>query len=232
MITSFDNPKIKYLQKLSQAKYRKQERCFVVEGSHLVEEARKKGVLIEAFSLALQEGYIQCSEPIMKKIANTDTVVSEIGLCQMLSSNSLTDRILILDCVQDPGNMGALLRSACAFGFQTIFISDGSCDLYNPKVIRASQGAIFKLHFWFGDPVAFIKNLTNYDVYGTDVQQGVDVQSISKSSHIALILGNEGNGISKEIQSLQLKNLYIPMENTESLNVSVAGSILMYELKK
>lgn len=232
MITSFDNPKIKYLQKLSQAKYRKQERCFVVEGSHLVEEARKKGVLIEAYSLALQEGYIQCSEPIMKKIANTDTVVSEIGLCQMLSSNSLTDRILILDCVQDPGNMGALLRSACAFGFQTIFISDGSCDLYNPKVIRASQGAIFKLHFWFGDPVAFIKNLTNYDVYGTDVQQGVDVQSISKSSHIALILGNEGNGISKEIQSLQLKNLYIPMENTESLNVSVAGSILMYELKK
>lgn len=232
MITSFDNPKIKYLQKLSQAKYRKQERCFVVEGSHLVEEARKKGVLIEAYSLALQEGYIQCSEPIMKKIANTDTVVSEIGLCQMLSSNSLTDRILILDCVQDPGNMGALLRSACAFGFQTIFISDGSCDLYNPKVIRASQGAIFKLHFWFGDPVAFIKNLTNYDVYGTDVRQGVAVQSISKSSHIALILGNEGNGISKEIQSLQLKNLYIPMENTESLNVSVAGSILMYELKK
>lgn len=232
MITSFDNPKIKYLQKLSQAKYRKQERCFVVEGSHLVEEARKKGVLIEAYSLALQEGYIQCSEPIMKKIANTDTVVSEIGLCQMLSSNSLTDRILILDCVQDPGNMGALLRSACAFGFQTIFISDGSCDLYNPKVIRASQGAIFKLHFWFGDPVAFIKNLTNYDIYGTDVRQGVAVQSISKSSHIALILGNEGNGISKEIQSLQLKNLYIPMENTESLNVSVAGSILMYELKK
>ena len=166
----------------------------------------------------------------MKKITNTDSVVSEIGLCQMITSTVLSSRILILDCIQDPGNMGALLRSACAFGFQTIFISDGSCDLYNPKVIRASQGAIFKLHFLFGNPVVFIKELKGYDIYGTDVRQGVSIHEISKSNPIGIILGNEGKGISKEIQALNLKNLYIPMDNTESLNVSVAGSILMYEL--
>ncbi|MDE7095057.1 MAG: hypothetical protein K2O23_01060, partial [Anaeroplasmataceae bacterium] len=128
MISSIDNPKIKTLLKLRQAKYRKLEEKFIVEGSHLVSEARLAGVLIEAYSIEEKEGYVHVSEGVMKKISNTDTVVKELGLCKLLEKSEITDKILILDGVQDPGNMGSLMRSACAFGFDTIFIGVGSVD--------------------------------------------------------------------------------------------------------
>ncbi len=232
MITSLENPKIKYLQKLALSKNRKKEREFVVEGSHLVQEARIAGVLVEAYALEDKDGYIGITESIMKKITNTDTVVSEIGLCKMVTEEKLSNKILILDGIQDPGNMGALMRSACAFGFDTIILGDGSCDIYNPKVIRSSQGAIFKLHFCFGNTVEWILKLKDYRIYGTDVRNGIRVEEIHKEDKLAIILGNEGNGISKEVQALNLPNLYIPMKKTESLNVAIAGSILMYELSK
>ncbi|MDE7214189.1 MAG: hypothetical protein K2N42_06385, partial [Anaeroplasmataceae bacterium] len=126
MISSIDNPKIKLLLKLRQAKYRKLEQKFLVEGSHLVLEARLAGVLVEAYSIEEKDGYIQVSEGVMKKLCNTDTVVKEIGLCKLLEKSKVTDKVLILDGVQDPGNMGSLMRSACAFGFDTIFIGTGS----------------------------------------------------------------------------------------------------------
>ncbi|MDE5565351.1 MAG: RNA methyltransferase [Anaeroplasmataceae bacterium] len=230
MITSLENSKIKYLQKLALSKFRKKEQCFVVEGAHLVCEARNLGLLIEAYSLEEKEGYIAISKALMKSICHTDTVVSEIGLCKMTSATKTIGNVLILDGIQDPGNMGALLRSACAFGFKTIFIAEGSCDIYNPKVIRSSQGAIFKLQFIFGNIVDYILSLKKYSIYGTNVVKGIDVRDITLNQPVGLILGNEGNGISKPVQDLNLNNIYIPMQQTESLNVAVAGSILMYEL--
>lgn len=228
MISSIDNPRIKSLIKLKQSKYRKSEQMFIVEGAHLVSEARLAGVLIEAYSIEEKAGYVQVSEGVMKKLCNTDTLIKEIALCRMLTKSELSDKILILDGVQDPGNMGSLMRSACAFGFDTLFIGTGSVDIYNDKVIRSSQGAIFKLNFQFGDVCDFVKGLP-HKVYGTNVINGIPLKEIKKEEKLAIILGNEGNGISKEVNALGLDNIFIPMRNTESLNVAVAGSIILYE---
>ena len=231
IITSLDNPKIKYLASFSKAKERKQEQKFIVEGKHLVDEAKKQNVLIEAYSIEEKEGYIQVSPSVMKKITNTNTLVSEIGLCKMLDKKELSNKLLLLDGVQDPGNMGALMRSAKAFGFDTIVLGNGCVDIYNDKVIRSSQGAIFKLNFINAYLPDFIKSLKEYSVYGTNVVHGISLENVKKSQKMAIVLGNEGNGISKEVFDVIEKNIYIPMDDTESLNVSVAAGIIMYNLK-
>lgn len=231
MITSVENSKVKEISKLKLAKYRKSEQKFIVEGSHLVEEARNANVLLEAFSIEEKQGYTTLSPVVMKKICNTDTVVKEIGICKMENKTNLCSRILILDGIQDPGNMGTLMRSANAFGFKTLFIGNGCVDIYNDKVIRSSQGAIFKLNFLFGNVLEFLLNLKDYKIYGTNVVRGISLDKVKRFNKMAIILGNEGNGISKEVEELSLDNIYISMENTESLNVAVAGSIIMYELK-
>ena len=169
MITSVTNQKIKDLEKLNKAKYREEVGLFIVEGPHLVEEARKLNLLVEAYSLEDKPGYTQVSDNVMKKICSTKTVVSEIGVCKVLSNNELSDKMLILDNIQDPGNMGTIMRSARAFNFKTIILSNGCVDIYNDKVIRSSQGAIFKLNFIKGDLLNIIPTLSDYDVYGTDV---------------------------------------------------------------
>jgi TrmH family RNA methyltransferase len=231
MLTSIDNPKIKALLKLKASKERKKENKFIVEGPHLVKEARNLNLLIEAYSIEEKEGYIQISKQIMDKIADTDTTVTEIGLCKMLNSNLVTDKILILDKVQDPGNLGAIMRSANAFGFKTIALGEGTCDIYNSKVIRSSQGAIFKLNFINVNIVEFLKKLNDYDIYGTNVINGIELDNVKKTKKMAIILGNEGNGISVLVNNALKKNIYIPMENTESLNVAIAASIIMYKLR-
>ena len=231
MIESLENSKIKFLLKLKLSKYRRSEQKFICEGAHLVQEARNAGLLIEAYSLEDKEGYIQVSVPVMKKLCNTNTVVSEIGLCKMKENTKITDKILILDGIQDPGNMGSLMRSACAFGFKTLFIGTGYVDIFNDKVIRSSQGAIFKLNYQFGDISEFLNKIT-HKVYTTNVLEGIPLKKIKAEDKVAVILGNEGNGVSKELQALGLDAIYIPMQNTESLNVAIAGSIIMYELSK
>ena len=231
MIESLENSKIKFLLKLKLSKYRRSEQKFICEGAHLAQEARNAGLLIEAYSLEDKEGYIQVSVPVMKKLCNTNTVVSEIGLCKMKENTKITDKILILDGIQDPGNMGSLMRSACAFGFKTLFIGTGSVDIFNDKVIRSSQGAIFKLNYQFGDISEFLNKIT-HKVYTTNVLEGIPLKEIKAEDKVAVILGNEGNGVSKELQALELDAIYIPMQNTESLNVAIAGTIIMYELSK
>lgn len=231
MITSIENPKIKLISKLNMTKNRKNSKMFLVEGAHLVEEARKIGVLEEAFSLEEKVGYTQVNAAVMRKICNTDTVVSEVGVCHFIERKGIGNKVLILDGIQDPGNMGALMRSAVAFNFDTIFIGDGSVDIYNSKVIRASQGAIFKLNFHFGSTVELIKSLKDYKVYGTNVVNGKPLDEVNLVDKMAIVLGNEGNGISEEVCNLKLDNIYIPISNTESLNVSIAGSIIMYKMR-
>ncbi len=231
IITSDTNPKIKLLLKLKQSKYRKSNGLFIVEGSHLVKEAKMKERLVEAYSIIEMEGYITITEDLMKKIASTDTVVKEIGLCRIEENHELSNKILMLDAVQDPGNLGALLRSAKAFGFDTVVLGNGTVDLYNDKVIRSSQGAIFKLNFIHTNLVEFINKLNGYQIYGTDVINGIELDNVKKTKKMAIILGNEGNGISVLVNNALKKNIYIPMENTESLNVAIAASIIMYKLR-
>lgn len=227
MISSLSNEKIKNIAKLNEKKYRDQTGLFIVEGPHLVNEAKMLDLLEEVYSIN-GEG-INVSIDVMKKICNTDTPTSIIGICRKLNKEEITNRILILDRIQDPGNMGTLIRSAVSFGFDTIVLSKGCVDIYNPKVVRSSQGALFKVNIIYADIIEFISKLEEYDVYGTSLVNGIPLQNIKPKEKMAIILGNEGQGVDKEILKNN-KNIFIEMKNMESLNVSIAGSIIMYNL--
>lgn len=232
MITSVQNDKIKELVKLHTTKGRKEAMQFLVEGPHLVEEARACGVLREVYTTDDSIEGILVSDNVMRKICHTVTPVYILGVCDMFKETGIKGNVLALDRVQDPGNMGSLMRSAISFGFETIVIGEGCVDIYNDKVIRSSQGAIFKLNFLNKNLFEYLPTLQKYKIYGTNVKKGKSVLDIEMNKNIVLILGNEGSGVSAEIDSLGFDNLYIPLKNMESLNVSVAGGILMYELSK
>ena len=152
MITSVDNKRIKEVSKLNNRKYRKEMSLFLVEGSHLVEEAYKHNLLVETYSLD-ENDYPNnnvVSENVMRKISSLDTVSNIIGVCKFKKENELGNKLLILDDIQDPGNLGTIIRSAVAFNVDTIILSNDTVDLYNPKVIRATQGMIFNINIIIG----------------------------------------------------------------------------------
>lgn len=231
-ITSLTNEHIKNVVKLHERKEREISSLFIVEGPHLVKEAEEYGLVKEKYSLEEKEGYIKVCEQVMRKMCETNTLVSELAVCKMIEKHELKDKVLVLDKVQDPGNLGALMRSAVAFGFETIVLGTGTVDIYNNKVIRSSQGAIFKLNFIKEDLVKYIPYLynNNYQVIGTNVRRGISINDLSINQKFALVLGNEGNGIDESVDKVIKENIYLPLKNTESLNVTVAGSIIMYEL--
>ena len=240
IITSLDNDNVKKWKKLCKKKYRDEFGIYLVEGEHLVEEAYKSGVLDKVIVLDgdsyLYDNIIYVSYEVMKAISSLDTPNRIIGVCKKKESSELVGKkYLLLDGVQDPGNLGTIVRSAVAFNIDTIVLSDDTVDLYNPKVLRSTQGMIFHTNIIECDLVDVINKLhsKNITVYGTDVNNGIDARDLSDldKTSFALVMGNEGNGVRKEIKELCDKNLYINMnENVESLNVGVATSILLYEL--
>lgn len=234
MITSINNDRIKEISKLSNKKYRKESRLFIVEGEHLVEEAYKHNLLKEVYSLNetdYENNYI-VTENVMKKISNLDSVPNIIGVCKMKEENELGNKLLILDNIQDPGNLGTIIRSAVAFNVSTIVLSNDTVDLYNPKVIRATEGMIFNINIITRDLFSFIPSIKNeYKIYGTNVNNGTLLKNVEKKEKCAIIMGNEGNGVKKELQDMADENIYINMnDKCESLNVGVATSIILYEL--
>ena len=233
MITSLTNEKIKEYSKLSQSKYREEKGLFIVEGPHLVDEANKLGLLVEVITTDPNVSGTLVSDAVMKKLSNTVHPVKVLGICKFIKKTELTSKVLVLDTISDPTNLGTLLRSAIAFGFDTIFLSNGSVDCYNDKVIRGSQGAIFKINIIKGDLIAFLEKIKKtHQILGTNVRIGKDVATVELKPNLALILGNEARGMCEEANNFTDDNLFIKMHNTESLNVSVAGSILMYEISK
>ena len=146
IISSVENKKIKEIIKLKNKKYRDEYKMFIVEGEHLVKEAYKNNCLIEVFSLE-QSGYENetiITPNVMKKIASLASSPSIIGICKMKNNDIIVgDKILILDNIQDPGNLGTIIRSAVAFNIDTIVLSTDTVSLYNEKTIRATQGMLF-----------------------------------------------------------------------------------------
>ena len=239
--SSISNSKIKDLKKLNSKKYRDLSGLFLIDGEHLVLEAYNSGYLEElillegsSFSLDVKTSFV--SMEVMKYISNLDSPNGIMGVCKKRDNVLSGDRIVILDDIQDPGNLGTIIRSCVAFNVDTLVLSEGCVDLYNPKVIRSTQGMLFKLNIIVvSDIVSFVNDLksNNYVIYSTNVNGGNSLKSIEKSSRFVIIMGNEGNGVRQSLFDLSDSYIYIDMNpSCESLNVGVATSIILYELDK
>ena len=236
LYSSVDNKKIKDLKKLSSKKYRDITNMFLVEGDHLVEEAYKTGFLTELlleegfdYKLDIKTNYI--SKNVLKYLSSLDSSPKMIGICKKKINNIKGNKILMLDNVQDPGNIGTIIRSAVAFNIDTIILGKGCADEYSEKVIRATQGMIFKINIVHSDLEESIKTLKNkdYKILGTKVSNGKELKSVSKHEKFAIIMGNEGSGVDKKLLDLCDEYIYIKMNpECESLNVGVATSIILY----
>ena len=237
IITSLNNEKIKYLTKLNQKKYRND--TFLVEGKHLVEEAYKKNlvkllIVLEDYKL-YNVDTIKVSYDVMKKISLTDTPPKIMAEVIKKEDKKIGNRVIILDDITDPGNLGTIIRSAVAFNFDTVILSNNTTDLYNTKVIRATEGMLFNINVIRDNLLNIIPKLKEekYFILGTKVTNGKDITKYHSINKIALIMGNETRGMNNDLDNLCDDYIYIKMNNKcESLNVGVSASILMYELNK
>ena len=239
LYSSVNNPKIKQLAKLKTKKYRNKQNLFLVEGAHLVKEAYESGYLKEllllenkTFNLDVETNYI--TENILNTLTEVESPVGIIGICTPKPMTLKGNKLLILDSIQDPGNLGTIIRSSVAFNIDTIIINDKCADPYSDKVIRSSQGMIFKTNIIKKDLTIFLNEIKGkIPVYGTKVDGGKDLKTLEKISKFAIIMGNEGNGVNPKLLDMCDEYLYIPMNSKcESLNVGVATSIILYELTK
>ena len=232
MIESLNNERIKEYTKLNQKKYRDDTNMFIIEGTHLVEEAIKNNIVVEAFSL--DDKYTKVSEEVMKKLSNLDTPPKYLAVCNKIEEKDINGNVLILDGVQDPGNLGTIIRSSIAFNIDTIILSNDSVDLYNTKVLRATEGMIFNINIIRRDLEKVLPTLKDkYTIYTTNVVNGTELDSIKVNKPFALIMGSEGNGVKDNIASYANESVYINMnDKCESLNVAVATSIILYKFSK
>ena len=236
--SSTDNSKIKQLKKLQTKKYRDSTGMFLVEGYKVVQEAMQADILKEIYLLegeenkfSLEPNYI--SSKVLNFLTTTTTPQPIIGVCKKLETKTLGNNILMLDNIQNPGNLGTIIRSSVAFNIDTIVLSWDSVDVYNEKVIRAAMGMLFKINIVYADLKTKIRELKGleYTIIGTKVDGGKSLNTFSKLDKYVIIMGNEGNGISEDVLSLCDEYLYIPMDKScESLNVGVAASIIAYSL--
>ncbi|QCZ36931.1 TrmH family RNA methyltransferase [Mycoplasma nasistruthionis] len=232
-ILSKNNQKIKDIIKLKDKKYRDKSKLFLVEGYHLVNEAKEKGILVETLELIDKNKFdnsIQVSPEILASLTDTKTPQGIVGVCKISENNSdIGSKVLVLDNLQDPGNVGTIIRTAKAFGFNDIIISN--FDYFNPKVIRSSQGAFFKTNLYKTNNTRHeLINLKSqgYTIYSTILNTNAKQLNsvVVDDKKLVIVVGNEGNGISKEVQEVSDFGLYIPIE-FESLNVAVATGIVL-----
>ena len=247
-IESIQNLKVKEWKKLHTKKGRMAQQKFFIEGMHLVEEAFKYKSRIEV--LLIVEGtdiptdwlreieeinYV--TPDVMKHLSQIETSQGVAAICSVHTPSFQLEKgcsYLLIDQVQDPGNFGTLIRTAEAIGAKAVLYTKGTVDLYNDKVIRATQGAVF--HF----PILEVDGLETIHacrekgipVYGSALQNAVDYREVSPTQEFLLIVGNEGSGVNKNLLNETTKNIYLPIfGESESLNVAVAAGILLYYLK-
>lgn len=243
LITSLENEKVKNYCRLKNRKYREKTGLFLIEGMHLVMEACRAGMIEELILeqdevIPLNLPTVYVTNEIIHKISEVECPTKVLALCRKKEEEKeLGNRILILDGIQDPGNLGTIIRSAKAFHVDTIVLGENTVDLYNPKVVRSTQGMLFHSNIIRRELVPFLKELKSKDIpiYGTKVEYGNDVRKLNnqEKKKYALIMGNEGNGVRSEILDLCDQYLYIEMDaQVESLNVGIATSIILYELDK
>ncbi|MEH7442413.1 RNA methyltransferase [Bacillus sp. JJ1122] len=245
-IQSDKNPQVKQWKKLQTRKERDKSRTFLIEGFHLVEEAIKQKEYVEEIILSEKTemppswdyGAIPVTvvtEEISRQLAETETTQGIFAVCMQPRQTLENGKTyLLIDSVQDPGNLGTMIRTADAAGIDAVIVGKGSVDIYNPKVLRSAQGSHFHLPVLNGNLDEWIDRLTteNIPVYGTALENGSVFTEAACNESFALLVGNEGSGVNKELLAKTTQNLYIPiLGKSESLNVAVAAGILLYYLQ-
>ena len=235
IIRSKENPKIKEAAKALTAK----GDFFLVEGYHLVEMALRSNYVLRLYSIKpyAYPGVetILISPSLLSRLTYSKNPEGIVALCRKPQAQKPSgDKVLYLDRIQDPGNVGTLLRSALAFGCHDAILSKGTAEVYAPKTVMASQGAVFELRIEASkkNPIDDILQLKHdgYFLLGTDLKSSLPLKKLSCPKRFALILGNEGQGVEPEILALCDQKVRIEMSGIDSLNVGVAGGILLYEL--
>lgn len=242
LIESVNNLKIKQIAKLHARKERKKTGQFLLEGFHLVEEAAKSNIDIEIILTVnpdkLTEVMVQNSKQqyeitfkIAEKLSQTEAPQGIYAVCNMPTIDDITlNRAVYLDRIQDPGNVGTIIRTADAAGMDAVIIAKGTVDIYNDKVLRASQGSVFHIPVIEMD-FEEARQKVNGKVMGTSLENSVDYHQVEKADSFILVLGNEGQGVDEVILNQTDVNLYVPIHGkAESLNVAVCAGILMYHL--
>ncbi len=233
-ITSLNNPKVKNWLKLKDKKYRDLTNLFLIENDHLINEAKKAQVLQETITTNqnIKADYLVTKE-IMHQLSNQKSLPELIAVCQKIPPQPIGDKILVLDNIQDPGNLGTIIRSAVAFSCDTIILSTDSVDLYNEKVIRATEGMLFSINIIRTDLDEFFPTIQDKPILITDVTKGENIKKILPLTKYVLVIGNEGQGVKPQYQKYATHYLKINMHPAcESLNAGVASSILLYELNE
>ena len=254
VITSKDNELVKHIRKLREKKHRDESDEFIIEGIKLLDEAINENVIIKKViicddcnlegeiynSLKYEIAKLDCiyvSEKIFDYISDVKTPQGIMAVIEKKKKNSKAinfddDIILILDNIQDPGNMGTILRTADSLNIKQIIISKESNDVYSPKVVRSTMGAIFRINIIESDDLEkTIKELKKrkINIISTSLNTDKSMYDVSYDK-TAIVIGNEANGVSKEIQELSDNKVKIPMlGKTESLNAAVATSVILYE---
>lgn len=252
-INSKDNKLIKYISRLNTStSFRRKEGCFVCEGVRLCADAVRSGIKVKAACFApaafdkCQEliNSLDCSvecfslsDNLFKSVAQTQTPQGVILVCYMPRQEDCRldfDRAVALEAIQDPQNMGTVLRSAEAFGIDCVILSKDCCDIFSPKVLRGSMGAVFRQKFFIAeDFYSTLTQLNNDGVktYAAVPRNGVDIVSADFSSRCCTLIGNEGNGLTEKAIHLCSDKITIRMiGNAESLNAAVAASVAMWEM--
>lgn len=239
MIIGANNDKVKFYKKLREKKYILENEKYIVEGEHLVFEAYNAGVLLEVlissdYDTRIDVPKVILSDSALKSISLLKSVPKVMGVVKYKENKELVGKkLVLLDNVQDPGNVGTIIRSALAFNVGTVVLSEDSVTLYNDKMIRASEGTIFNVNVVrrnLRDAILEIKE-RGIKVYYADMDGNIDLDEACITDY-ALVLGSEGQGISDEIKELSDESINIPINSKcESLNVSVCGGIIMYKFR-
>lgn len=236
-INSKDNFRVLQWIKLKDKVKRNERKQFIVEGYHLVSEAYKANQLVEVITTESRCDFdvpvYKVRYDVLKEISSMATPNKIIGICCQKEAGDYGNNVLVVDQIHHPGNLGTIIRSAVAFNVDTIVVSD-SVDVYNQKVVQATQGMIFHINIIKAPIYDFIAKLKErkYQIIGTDVREGVELDQFRARERHALIVGNEGEGLSNEILDMCDVKLNIEMnKNCESLNVGVATGIILYHLR-
>ena len=253
VISSKDNEIIKKIKSLKEKKYRDIENCYIIEGIKLVKEAIAENAKIKQIVVCedcINDGEIDTdtlyeiakfdvvyvTEKVFKTITDVKTPQGIISVIEKNNINSKIDYsqdiIIALDGVQDPGNLGTILRTVDSANLKQIILSKDSADSYNSKVVRSTMGAIFRVNIIEADSLKEMlqeAKKNNFKVMVTSLDTKNSIYDVDYSKKV-IVIGNEANGVSKEVQAIADEKVKIPMlGKTESLNASVAAGIMIYE---